>query len=100
VVRLRYVDPRTLLFNIPYRTLLEFRLNAESGALCDTVTLDVPVSVVDRELELDGGQKLFAHSPFLTLPNQNLVFDTRTRVFYEFPDLCIALVCCDQRRVV
>ena len=99
MVRLRCVDPRTLLFNIPCRTLLEFRLNAETGALCDTVTLDVPVSDVKRNLEFDGGQKLFARSPFLTLPNQNLVFDTRTRVFYEFPDLCIALVCCDQQRV-
>ena len=89
----RFLFPTT-----PCRTLLEFQLNAESGALYDTVTLDVPVLNVDRDLELDGGQKLFARSPFLTIPNQNLVFDTRTRVFYKFSDSCIAVVRYDQQK--
>jgi hypothetical protein len=94
MVRLRCVDQRTLFIpNNPCRTLLEFRLNAESGALCDTVTLDVLVLDVDNHLEFGGGQKQFARSPFLTIPSVGLVFDTRTRAFYEFPDLCIALVC-------
>ena len=88
MVRLRHVDPRTVFIpNNPCRTLLELRLNEESGALCDTVILDVPVLDVDCHLELDGGQKLFARSPFLTIPSQRLAFDMRTRVFYEFPDL-------------
>jgi len=48
-VLLRTDDP-------PRWTLLEFRLDGESGALCDTVTLDVPVSDVCQYLELYGGQ--------------------------------------------
>ena len=79
----------------PCRTLLEFRLDAESGALCDTVILDVPVSHV-HGLVLFGGQKPLVCSPFLAIPSQSLVFDTRTRAFYEFPNFRIALVCCDQ----
>jgi len=82
----------------PWWTLLEFRLNAESGVLCDTVTLDVPVlDGIDRHPQLDSEQALFACSPFLSMSEQDLVFDTRTRVFYKFPDLRIALVCCDQQ---
>jgi hypothetical protein len=92
LVRLRYVDSRTPFIPNPCRTLLEFRLNGESGALCDTVTLDVPVADVARFLELNGGQTLFVRSPFLTIPCQHLVFDTRTRVFFT-------LVCYDQQRV-
>ena len=101
MVCLRYVNPWTpFIPNNPCRTLLEFRLNAESSALYDIVILDVPVSDVARHLELDGGQKLFSRSPFLTIPSQRLVFDMRTRAFYGFPDFCITLVCCDQQKGV
>ena len=96
MVRLRHVDPWMLFVpNNHCRTLLEFRLNAESGALCDTITLDVPADL-DRCLclYLEGGQKPFARSRFFTIPGLDLVFDTRTCAFYEFPDVCIALVCC------
>jgi len=80
-----------LMMMPPGWTLLEFRLDAESGALCETIILDVPVSRDDRRLELYGGQKPLVCPPFLTIPSQNLVFDTRTRVFYGFPNFRIAL---------
>jgi hypothetical protein len=64
LVRLRYVDSRTPFIPNPCRTLLEFRLNGESGALCDTVTLDVPAADVAQFLELNGGQTLFVRSPY------------------------------------
>ncbi|KAG6377958.1 hypothetical protein JVT61DRAFT_14752 [Boletus reticuloceps] len=77
--------------NPPRLTLLEMRLNAESGAVCDTVTWDIPVSEVDEDPELDNGQALFARSRFISIPHQSLIFDTRTRTFYEFPEFRIAL---------
>ena len=70
------------------RTLLEFRLNAESGALCDTITLEIPVSDAHFHLKF-GADFKFARSPFLTIPSQDLIFDTRTRTFFT-------LVCYDQ----
>ena len=106
VVRPRYVVPRTLFIpNNSCRRLLEFRLNAESGTLYDTATLDVSVlNVCGLPGHGSGfGQKLLAHSPFLVIPGQSLVFDTRTRVFYKFPDLNdVALVCssCNHKRVM
>ncbi|KAF8126277.1 hypothetical protein EV363DRAFT_1174348 [Boletus edulis] len=72
--------------NPPWLTLLEFRLDAESGAVCDTVTWDIPVSEMDDDPELDNGQELFAHSRFLFIPHQSLIFDTQTRTFYELPE--------------
>ncbi|KAF8121107.1 hypothetical protein EV363DRAFT_1589108 [Boletus edulis] len=77
--------------NPPRLRLLEMRLNAESGAVCDTVTWDIPVSEVDEDPELDNGQTLFARSRFISIPHQSLIFDTRTRTFYEFPEFRIAL---------
>lgn len=44
-------------YQVPYRTLLKSRLDAVSGALSDTVSLDVPVSNFDRSAELDGSWK-------------------------------------------
>ena len=81
--------------NNPCRTLLEFRLDAESGALCDTVILDVPVlrAGVDRRLGDYDGREPLVRPPFLTMQSQSLVFDIRTRVFYKFPAPSIALVC-------
>ena len=88
-------DPQaSVIPNNFHRTLLEMRLDAESGALRDTVVLDVPTSNIpdSDNLELDGGQKLFAPSRFLYIRSQSLVFDTRTRVFYEFLEFFIARV--------
>ena len=60
----------------------------------------IPQFDVDHHLELGYGLLPFAHSRFLTILLEGLVFDTRTRIFYQFPDLCIALVCCDKQKDV
>ena len=93
MVRPRHIDPRMFFIpKNPCRTLLELRLDAESGALRDTVIFDVPVSrASDRHFGLN--EEPPPGPPFLAIQSQGLVFDTRTRVFYDFPDPSIALVC-------
>lgn len=98
MVRLRFIDSQAAVIpDNSHRTLLEFRLDAESGALPDTVSLDVPAINLFKSgpLRLDGGQKLLARSRLLSIPNRLLIFDTRTRVFYEFPEFRVARVCRD-----
>jgi hypothetical protein len=71
-----------------YRKLLEFRLNGESGELVDSVVMDGPAGTSFYDMEEFGARK----SPFLSIPTtQHLVFDARTRIFYEFPRLPVAL---------
>ncbi|KAH0834257.1 hypothetical protein J3R83DRAFT_11613 [Lanmaoa asiatica] len=97
----QYVVYVLLTTKLPQWTLLEFRLNAESGVLCDTVTLDVPIPCRGY-CEIDRGRGPLAQSPFLCIsprlwvpnPYPYLVFDTRTRVFYEFPKFRVVLVGC------
>jgi len=70
--------------------LLEFRLNDESGELVDSVVMDGPA---DTDFHPFGRQKMCTRkSPFLYIPTApGLVFDTRTRLFYEFPEYRVAL---------
>ena len=74
-----------------YRKLLDFRLNGESGELVDLAVVDGPA---DTSFHYYGGEKFCArNSPFLSIPTvPRLVFDTRTRVFYELPEFRVALV--------
>ncbi|KAH0834259.1 hypothetical protein J3R83DRAFT_11615 [Lanmaoa asiatica] len=82
-------------------TLLEFRLNAESGVLCDTVALEIPVSSPYYYPEINRGRGPLAQSPFLCIrlrswswvpdPTLELVFDTRTRVLYDLPKFRVVL---------
>ena len=73
---------------------MELRLDAESGAPRDTVILDVPESRAsdDRRFVLNEERDPPPGPPFLAIESQGLVFDIRTRVFYDFPDPSIALV--------
>ena len=73
-----------------YRKLLQFRLNGESGELVDLAVMDGLAGTYVRP----GAQGLCAgKSPLLFIPaGHGLVFDTRTRVFYELPEFNIALV--------
>lgn len=77
---------------------MECRLNADTGAPRETLTFDIPASDVNEEPKLDDGEKLFARSPFLSIPNQSLIFDMRTRVLYEFPKIRVAQVSRDSQR--
>jgi len=75
-----------------YRKLSEFRLNDESGELVDLAVMDGPA---DTFFHPFVRQKICARkSPFLYITTgDGLVFDTRTRVFYKFPEYRVALVC-------
>jgi hypothetical protein len=73
-----------------YRKVLEFRLNDGSGELVDSAIMDCPAHT-----SYGYGRKMHAiKSPFLSITTtwQHLVFDTRTRVFYNFPEFRVALV--------
>ncbi|KAF8552425.1 hypothetical protein OG21DRAFT_126879 [Imleria badia] len=73
--------------DIPRWRLLEFCFNGQSAKPCAVSTFDVPASEFKSNVaELDGG-----NSPFLYIPECKLVFETRTRIFYEFPKFRIAL---------
>ena len=73
-----------------YRKLLEFRLNGESGELVDSAIMDSPA---DTYLHIGSANAFRAgKSPFLSIPRCGLVFDTRTRIFYELPEFSVALV--------
>jgi hypothetical protein len=75
------------------RRLIEFRLNSGgSGVLCNTITRDGPGSIFITQIR--GGP-----SPFFYILYPQLVFDTRTRLFYKFPQFHIALVCRDETNV-
>jgi len=69
--------------------LLEFRLDGESGKLVDSAVMDSPAYTYLRI----GSTKAFCaeKSPFLSIPGRGLVFDTRTRIFYELPEFRAAL---------
>ncbi|KAH0834286.1 hypothetical protein J3R83DRAFT_11655 [Lanmaoa asiatica] len=60
--------------------LLEFRVHGESSHLSHSVSLDVPVKYTRQSVRLVGDK-----APFLYIRGQHLVFDTRGRIFYEFP---------------
>ncbi|KAI9457373.1 hypothetical protein HD554DRAFT_1780831 [Boletus coccyginus] len=69
----------------------EFRINGESGLLCDTIPIDFPErGVVDSDVTpyIVGHLK---QSPFLVIEPLYLVFDTRTRLFHELPKFRIAM---------
>lgn len=70
-----------------HRRLIIFWLDVESGALRDTVAYDLPNTGNSSPSRLRGG------IAFLFIPDLALVFCTRTRHFYKFPDFRIALVC-------
>ena len=74
-----------------YRKLLGFLLNGESGELVDSAVTDGPA---DTYYLAYGREELCAgKSPFLSVPSHGLVFDTQTRIFYEFPEFhSVALV--------
>jgi hypothetical protein len=77
------------------RKLLEFRLNDETGELVDSAVIDGPA---DKYLRKAVGEALRAgKSPFLSIQTDpgHLVFDMRTRVFYELPVFRVALVRAD-----
>jgi hypothetical protein len=97
VVRLQSSCSRqqTLFILQPHRWLIEFRLNSgEPGALRDAITIDVP-----EDLAPFGPRIISGPSPFFYLLSLQTVFDTRTCLFYEFPEFHIALVCCDETNV-
>lgn len=78
----------TCVHSSSHRQLLEFRLNDWSGELYDSAVIDPPESTLLR-VELHGGRSPF----FYIMADQAcMVFDTRTRVFYELPKFRIALV--------
>ena len=67
-------------------------MNGETGKPISVAAFDIPPSEPDPyEVELEGG-----NSSFLYISGPELVLDTRTRLFYEFPKFCIALVCAAQ----
>ncbi|KAF8121086.1 hypothetical protein EV363DRAFT_1366835 [Boletus edulis] len=69
--------------------LLEFRVHGESGHLSYSVSLDVPTGA----RYIGGSVCLISdNTPFLYIMGQDLVFDTRTRTFYEFPEFATELV--------
>ena len=75
-----------------FRKLLEFRLNDETGELVDSAVIDGPAG---KYLHKAVGEALRAgKSPFLFISTKpgHLVFDMRTRVFYELPEFRVALV--------
>lgn len=75
-----------------HRRLLEFCFNSKSVKPCVVNAFDVPAFKLEPNgVELEGGNSLF-----LCICGPNLIFDTRTRIFYEFPKFFFALVCADQ----
>ena len=60
--------------------------------LRDTIAMDLPRSCLMPKVE--GGPSPF----FFILPLQS-VFDTRTRLFYKFPEFHIALVCREEPNI-
>ena len=65
-------------------------MNDESGELVDSAVMDNPAGTYLRI----GSANAFraGKSPFLPIPDRGLVFDTRTRIFYELPEFRVALV--------
>ena len=85
----------------PCRTLLEFQVDADSGALRGTVSLDVPISNFHWFPSLHALWALYDLSQSRFISVEQLVFDKRTRTFYKFPKFRIARVSSDtcQRRI-
>ena len=81
-----------ILCHSSYRKLLGFCFNGESVKLCAIDAFDVPASEFKSNVvKLQGGK-----SPFLYIPRCKLVFDTQTRIFYEFSNFfsfrrCVAV---------
>ncbi|KAF8557161.1 hypothetical protein OG21DRAFT_1494932 [Imleria badia] len=74
--------------DIPRWRLLEFCFNGKSVKPCAVDAFEVPTSKFEPfRVVLHNGEK----SPFLHFPKCRLVFDTRTRIFYEFPEFLITL---------
>ncbi|KAI9457378.1 hypothetical protein HD554DRAFT_2143028 [Boletus coccyginus] len=67
---------------------IEFRINGESGLLCDTIPINISEYGVLDTPYIAGRLK---QSPFLSIHPLHMVFDTRTRLFHEFPEFRIAL---------
>lgn len=66
-----------------YRQMLEFRLNDDTGELCDSAAIDPPSACGRlRKVELDPGS-LTSRFLFIPAAPYGLVFDTCTHVFYE-----------------
>ena len=84
--------PLTVFYQSSYRKLLEFQLNDESGEIYESTATDSPPWA--RRLstaELNGGKSRFLW--IWTYRPEGVVFDTRTRKFYELPPSRIPLVC-------
>lgn len=62
-------------------------MNDMQGQLYHPTVFDIPKYVLDLEVKLESGS-----SPFLCIPGEGLVFDTRTRIFYDIPEFRIFLV--------
>lgn len=84
-----------VFYETSYRKLFEFRLNDESGELVDSAAMDGPAyAPASFGYGMDSEGLHAGKSPFLCIPTfPQRVFDTRARVFYEFPDIHVALVC-------
>lgn len=65
---------------LTHRKLQEFRVHGDSGHLSHSFSIDVPIRYFGQSVCLVGDK-----SPFLYIMSQHLVFDTRSRAFYEFP---------------
>ncbi|KAG9310781.1 hypothetical protein JVU11DRAFT_8630 [Chiua virens] len=66
-------------WRVPWK-LLEFKMHEETGHLSQSLTLDIPSTYVGQSACFVGGK-----APFLYIMGQHLVFDTRTKIFYQFP---------------
>ena len=81
----------------PHRWLIESRLSGESGVLHDTIIIMKDAAPGSLCLpEIKGGPSPFVYVPH---PQPELVFDTRTRLLYKFPEFRIALVCHDEANI-
>ena len=80
----------------PDRKFIEFRINGESGLLCDTIPINVPGRGFLGTPDIVGNLK---QSPFLFVEPLYMVFDTRTRLLHEFPEFRIAMVRHDEPNI-
>ncbi|KAF8547148.1 hypothetical protein OG21DRAFT_1607513 [Imleria badia] len=66
---------------------VEFCMDGESGKPCGVTPISIPSG---SEFEVSDEWLHAGKSPFIYISDM-LVFDTRTRIFYEFPEFLIAL---------
>ncbi|KAF8548840.1 hypothetical protein OG21DRAFT_1489028 [Imleria badia] len=73
------------------RKLLEFQADDDSGHLSGPITFDVPMSCTGREacLHVKSGDTPFVLISVVPLRawGTTLIFDTRSQIFYRFPEL-------------